>query len=242
MKRRIWFFLLAAALLVGCFLMPGKLLSAQECRVYDQKKHFEVLTPQFSANTGTLFQRLNILVQYGEATHISKEAGSELYYDTETLLERYLQELTHLAETNVLANNMLPVLEDLLEQWRQNASVLTVGYTCAVDLSTGDTYVLSYLSSAISVLYLEMDMVSGKLIDFSVSASLCQEPEQVPAGMRSCARSLAEYLGFTCTQDYQVDGSWYYQFQEPDGDGSAVVFCIQPGDILQMYPTGIQSP
>ena len=60
--------------------------------------------------------------------------------------------------------------------------------------------------------------------------------------MRSCARSLAEYLGFTCTQDYQVDGSWYYQFQEPDGDGSAVVFCIQPGDILQMYPTGIQSP
>ena len=105
--RRIGYFLLAAALLVGCFLMPGELLSAQEWRVYDQKNHFEVLTPQFSANTGTLFQRLNILVQYGEATHISDEAGGELYYDTKTLLKRYHQELTVLAETNVLAKNML---------------------------------------------------------------------------------------------------------------------------------------
>ena len=240
--RRIGYFLLAAALLVGCFLMPGELLSAQEWRVYDQKNHFEVLTPQFSANTGTLFQRLNILVQYGEATHISDEAGSELYYDTKTLLKRYHQELTVLAETNVLAKNMLPALEDLLEQWRQDAGVLTVGYSCAVDLSTGDTYVLSYLSSAIPTLYLEMDMASGKLIDFSVSANLCQEPEQVSADMWSCALSLAEYLGVTSAQDYQVDDSWYYRFREPDGDGSAVLFCIQPGDVLQMYATGIQSP
>ncbi|MFR8333256.1 MAG: hypothetical protein ACLU9S_13590 [Oscillospiraceae bacterium] len=138
---------------------------------------------------------MNILVQYGEATHISDEAGSELYYDTKTLLKRYHQELTVLAETNVLAKNMLPALEDLLEQWRQDAGVLTVGYSCAVDLSTGDTYVLSYLSSAIPTLYLEMDMASGKLIDFSVSANLCQEPEQVSADMWSCALSLAEYQG-----------------------------------------------
>ena len=164
------------------------------------------------------------------------------YYDTKTLLKRYHQELTVLAETNVLAKNMLPALEDLLEQWRQDAGVLTVGYSCAVDLSTGDTYVLSYLSSAIPTLYLEMDMASGKLIDFSVSANLCQEPEQVSADMWSCALSLAEYLGFTCAQDYQVDDSWYYRFREPDGDGSAVLFCIQPGDVLQMYATGIQSP
>ena len=93
MKWRMGILLLAAAFLAGLLLVPGRLLAVQEQRLYGRKTAQDVLSPQFAADTGTLFQRLNTLAQYHQVTYLSLQAGSDLYYDQETLLELYRQEL-----------------------------------------------------------------------------------------------------------------------------------------------------
>ena len=99
MKWRMGILLLAAAFLAGLLLVPGRLLAVQEQRLYGRKTAQDVLSPQFAADTGTLFQRLNTLAQYHQVTYLSLQAGSDLYYDQETLLELYRQELSTLAQT-----------------------------------------------------------------------------------------------------------------------------------------------
>ena len=133
MKWRMGILLLAAAFLAGLLLVPGRLLAVQEQRLYGRKTAQDVLSPQFAADTGTLFQRLNTLAQYHQVTYLSLQAGSDLYYDQETLLELYRQELSTLAQTNELAASLLPALEDLLERQRLYQDALEVGYACVVD-------------------------------------------------------------------------------------------------------------
>ena len=147
MKWRMGILLLAAAFLAGLLLVPGRLLAVQEQRLYGRKTAQDVLAPQFAADTGTLFQRLNTLAQYHQVTYLSLQAGSDLYYDQETLLELYRQELSTLAQTNELAATLLPALEDLLERQRLYQDALEVGYACVVDLSTGNSFLVSYLRS-----------------------------------------------------------------------------------------------
>ena len=118
MKWRMGILLLAAAFLAGLLLVPGRLLAVQEQRLYGRKTAQDVLAPQFAADTGTLFQRFNTLAQYHQVTYLSLQAGSDLYYDQETLLELYRQELSTLAQTNELAATLLPALEDVLERQR----------------------------------------------------------------------------------------------------------------------------
>ena len=166
MKWRMGILLLAAAFLAGLLLVPGRLLAVQEQRLYGRKTAQDVLSPQFAADTGTLFQRLNTLAQYHQVTYLSLQAGSDLYYDQETLLELYRQELSTLAQTNELAASLLPALEDLLERQRLYQDALEVGYACVVDLSTGNSFLVSYLRSNDLVFALEMDMTSPCIMSF----------------------------------------------------------------------------
>ena len=235
MKRRISILLAVAVCLAGLLLIPGEILTAQEQRLYGRKTSQEVLTPQFAADAGTLFQRLKVLVQYGQATELSGHAGSDLYYDKEALLDLYHRELSTLAQTNPLAKTLLPALEDLLEQDQQD-DALEASYSCVVNLSTGSTFLLSRLRSTQFTFILEMDMVSGKLISFCADRELCENPEQVLETQWSCFASLGEYLGLTCITESNQEGNTQYTFQEPEGDGSTLTFLLRLDEQLQVSP------
>lgn len=209
----------------------------QEQRLYGRKTAQDVLSPQFAADTGTLFQRLNTLAQYHQVTYLSLQAGSDLYYDQETLLELYRQELSTLAQTNELAASLLPALEDLLERQRLYQDALEVGYACVVDLSTGNSFLVSYLRSNDLVFALEMDMSSGKLIQLCSIAELCENPERVREAPWDCATSLAQYLGLTCTAESDQGWAVQYTFLDPEGDGSVLTFQLRLDDLLQLSVT-----
>ncbi len=232
MKRRIGILLLAATCLAGLLLTPSGILAAQERRLYDRKMTREVLTPQFAADAGTLFQRLQTLVQHGQVTELSSHAGSDLYYDKEALLNLYRQELSSLAENNEGAETFLPMLETLMEQDLQE-SALEVGYSCVVDPSTGGTYLMSCVRSTQSMFTLEMDMISGKLTGFCASRELCEDPERVIDAPWSCAANLAQYLGLSCIKELNLEEYTQYLFQEPAGDGSTLTFQLRLDDILE---------
>lgn len=237
MKWRMGILLLAAAFLARLLLVPGRLLAVQEQRLYGRKTAQDVLSPQFAADTGTLFQRLNTLAQYHQVTYLSLQAGSDLYYDQETLLELYRQELSTLAQTNELAASLLPALEDLLERQRLYQDALEVGYACVVDLSTGNSFLVSYLRSNDLVFALEMDMSSGKLIQLCSIAELCENPERVREAPWDCATSLAQYLGLTCTAESDQGWAVQYTFLDPEGDGSVLTFQLRLDDLLQLSVT-----
>ncbi|MFR0735125.1 MAG: hypothetical protein ACLSHU_14010 [Oscillospiraceae bacterium] len=168
---------------------------------------------------------------------MSLQAGSDLYYDQETLLELYRQELSTLAQTNELAASLLPALEDLLERQRLYQDALEVGYACVVDLSTGNSFLVSYLRSNDLVFALEMDMSSGKLIQLCGIAELCGNPERGEGGSVGLCNQPGPIPCLTCTAESDQGWAVQYTFLDPEGDGSVLTFQLRLDDLLQLSVT-----
>ena len=230
MTKRGWLLLLsAAAVLAGAAFLPGGVLAARERMLYGKKQLWQSLGVSFSMNTGTLLQRLEVIGNHGSVSEIDVEVGESRYYDPETLVFLCEKELDELAETNRIGKAFQLRLEDLLAE-EETGHVLSAGYLCVVDSSTGNTFLLGYLASLYGDLELYLDLDSEKLIYMSGSVG---EMEQylgaVPWHHEVCADTFARYLDLQYVElgGTTSFGGMYALVDPEDPEGLSAPFWVE---------------
>lgn len=214
-------FLLVAFVLLAAALLPGRLLHRQEEKLFQQTGTLEAEPYRFdSEGESTLYQRIS--ARLSSYYDLEFSAGATLYYDKQGLVRRFLEELELLAETNLAGREVLAALEanvGTLEELRleEIGENLTVSYLMAADLSTGETYLMGRLNLwNYGTFALEMDMVSGKIINLSANLdnivdAFLADPDAFP----QFAESYAAYLGLMIP--WQTQPVWEEGYQTFQG-------------------------
>lgn len=235
MKKRVLALLLLLSVVLAAVFMPDYILRAQEQQLYGQMRRQEVLSAQFAWDDTTLYQRLVAISNYSSITELDYQTGNSAYLDNKALLELFRRELDTLAEDITMVRAIRKNLIDNMAWNEENClDFFALGYCCALNLSTGDTYVLAYLTGSETVRFC-MDMISEKIIyieDYSGYVDYFSHDFMTTAD----AVSFAGYLGLTC----QAEGDSMYRFQEKTEDReSELYYCIEGNAGIRIVPAWV---
>ena len=146
MKTALALFLVAA--LIGCAIaLPGYLLDRQEAMLYQTVTQTDALYTQFEVTDSTLAQRLNAAAETFIALDFS--AGARLYWDEAEMLARFMAELDSLTQRVPALTSFTAWVKAVVNSPASAGNLYDgnwqLQYLCAVDASTGQTYLFGRL-------------------------------------------------------------------------------------------------
>lgn len=244
MKTALALFLVAA--LIGCAIaLPGYLLDRQEAMLYQTVTQTDALYTQFEVTDSTLAQRLNAAAETFIALDFS--AGARLYWDEAEMLARFMAELDSLTQRVPALTSFTAWVKAVVNSPASAGNLYDgnwqLQYLCAVDASTGQTYLFGRLELlADGWVQILMDLPSEKLV--SVQCDMPQIYQEAGAeAPEVMADGYAQYLGMENQGLDNGDGRiGIFRFRTSEEEtvlagvwvkwGYALVLSLGPGEYL----------
>lgn len=229
--------LLVMVLLVSALLCPRVLLRCQQQKLYALQTGTESEAVMVQREDTSLLQRISTIAQHNTINTVEFQLGQELYYDRETLGNKFLTELRKMGRTFQPAAELV----EALEREEAEGHTMELAYACVVSPETGDSF---FLAMSTYPVILVMDMTTEKIISVSNYNALELLPmtealdETAEKGGKTAPQALADYWGVQLveSQIYHAHGAVWMLADEK---GYAINYSLEISThVLELLPCG----